>query len=78
MDHNLEITKKLTELTTERALYVAMFALILIGLAGVSTWAIITYTTNILLRIAGIALSWGVILVVLFVAFQKLGWEWWS
>jgi len=65
-------------LTAERVLHIAMFILILIGLAGMSTWAIITNTGNILLRIAGIALSWGIILLLLFVVFQKLDWDWWN
>jgi len=55
-----------------------MFALLLVGLCGITAWASYTYVGNDLLKIAGIALSWGVILLVLYVGFKKLGWEWWS
>jgi hypothetical protein len=37
-----------------------------------------TYVPNDLLKIAGIALSWGVILLILYVGFKKLNWDWWS
>jgi hypothetical protein len=30
------------------------------------------------LRIAGIALVWGIILFVLYVGFRALGWRWWE
>ena len=62
----------------ERALHFTMFALLLVGLCGITAWASYTYVGNDLLKIAGIALSWGVILLVLYVGFKKLGWEWWS
>jgi hypothetical protein len=31
----------------------------------------------LILEIAGIALSWGIILLVLYVSFTKLEWDWW-
>jgi hypothetical protein len=62
----------------ERALHLAIFILILVGLGGVSAWAAYKYVDHPILQIAGIALSWGVILLVLYVVFQKLGWDWWS
>jgi hypothetical protein len=31
-----------------------------------------------MLQIAGIALSWGVILLVLYAGFIKLEWQWWN
>lgn len=62
----------------EKALQAVIFILILAGLAGISTWAINAYVTNPLLLIAGTTLSWGVILLVLFVVFKELKWEWWT
>jgi len=65
-------------LTAERAIHFAMFALLLIGLGSVSAWACYTYLLDLILKIAGIALSWGTILLVLYVGFGALGWDWWS
>jgi len=66
-------------LTGERAIHFAMFILILVGLCGISAWASHSYLSgNTILEIAGIALSWGVILSVLYLGFRKLDWNWWS
>jgi len=65
-------------LTAERAIQFAMFILILVGLCGLSAWASYTYLSeNVILEAAAIALSWGVILLILYVGFKKLDWEWW-
>jgi hypothetical protein len=66
-------------LTAEPAIHFAIFTLLLIGLGGVSAWACYAYLSGTLvLEVAGIALSWGVILLVLYVSFGSLGWNWWS
>ncbi|NWF87655.1 hypothetical protein HXY32_07620 [Candidatus Bathyarchaeota archaeon] len=66
-------------MTAERAIHVAMFILILVGLCGISAWASHTYLNdNLILEVAGIALSWGVILLILYLSFKKLDWSWWS
>ena len=65
-------------LTAERAIHVAVFALLLVGLFAICGWATYIYIDNWILKIAGIALSWGIILLVLYVIFKKLGWHWWS
>jgi hypothetical protein len=50
-----------------------------VGLCGISAWYIsYTYVPNDLLKIASIALSWGVILLILYLGFKKLNWDWWS
>jgi hypothetical protein len=66
-------------LTAERAIQCATFLLILVGLCWLSAWASYTYLSgaHIVLEVAAIALSWGVILLILYVSFEKLGWEWW-
>ncbi|MEM3672652.1 MAG: hypothetical protein QW468_00280 [Candidatus Bathyarchaeia archaeon] len=64
---------------TERAIHFAVFLLLLVGLCAISTWASYTYLSEtLILEIAGLALSWGIILLVLYVSFKKLNWDWWS
>jgi len=66
-------------MTVERAIHVAMFVLLLVGLCGISAWASYTYLSEILiLEIAGLALGWGIILLFLYLVFKKLDWDWWS
>ena len=53
--------------------------MLLVGLTVLSAWAVYTYVnSNIALSIAGVALSWGIILLALYVVFKKLNWKWWS
>jgi hypothetical protein len=66
------------ELTAERAIHIAVFALLFIGSCSVSAWASYTFIGNDVLKIGGIALSWGIILLILYVSFKKLDWNWWS
>jgi hypothetical protein len=65
-------------LSAERNIHAAMFALLLVGLFAISGWGSYSYIDNWILKIAGIALSWGIILLILYVSFKKLGWHWWS
>jgi len=65
-------------LAGETAIHIAIFILFLIGLCGVSGYVIGTYAGNSLLAIAEIALSWGLILLVLYAAFTALDWKWWE
>ena len=63
----------------ERIIHIAVFVLLLIGFWSLSACASLTYlTANIILEIAGFTLSWGIILLVLYLGFKKLGWNWWS
>ena len=63
----------------ERLIHGGVFFLLLVGLTVLSAWASYTYLkSNLVLAIASIALSWGIILLVMYVIFQKLGWKWWS
>ncbi|MEM3695331.1 MAG: hypothetical protein QXJ11_05165 [Candidatus Bathyarchaeia archaeon] len=66
-------------MTTEKAIHFSMFLLLLVGLCGISAWASHTYlSNNLILEVAGIALSWGIILLILYLGFKKLDWSWWS
>jgi len=63
----------------ERAIHVATFILLLVGLGSLTAWASYTYLNEeLMLQVAAIALSWGVILLVLYVGFKTLDWSWWS
>ncbi len=65
--------------TGERAIHVAIFLLFLVGLCGISGYIIGAYSgNNSLLIIAGIALSWGLILLALYATFNALDWKWWD
>ena len=65
-------------LAGETAIRIGIFILLLVGLCGISGWIIYASTTNDLLRIAGIALSWGIILLALYAIFSALKWKWWE
>ena len=63
----------------ERVIHASIFILLLVGLATISMWISYTYIRhNLVLTFAGIALSWGIILLALYVCFKLLGWNWWS
>jgi len=63
----------------ERAIHIGIFILILLGLCSLGAWISYTYLPDqLVLEIAAIALSWGVILLVLYVSFKALNWEWWT
>jgi hypothetical protein len=65
-------------LTAEKGIHFVTFVFLLVGLCSVSAWVSYAYLQELILRIAGIALSWGVILLVLYMGFKKLDWDWWN
>ncbi len=62
----------------ERAIHIGIFVFLLIGLCSLSAWISYAYLTELILQIAVIALSWGVTLLILYVGFKALHWDWWS
>jgi hypothetical protein len=62
----------------ERFIHAAVFALLIVGLYIVSGWLCYQYIGELVLKIAGITLSWAIILLALYLAFKKLDWGWWS
>jgi len=62
----------------ERAIRIAIFVFMLIGLCSVIAWISYAYLKELILQIAAIALGWGVTLLVLYVGFKALDWNWWS
>ncbi len=66
-------------MNVERGIHAAVFILLLVGLCAVAGWVSLRYIANdFILKIAGIALGWGVILLALYVVFRKLSWRWWD
>jgi hypothetical protein len=66
-------------LGAERLIHAGIFFLLLVGLTVLSAWASYAYLkSNLVLAVASIALSWGIILLAMYVIFNALGWKWWS
>jgi len=68
-------------LGAERVIHATIFILLMAGLATLCLWAILDYIpfeTNKILFIAILPLSWGIILLVMYLSFSKLGWKWWE
>jgi hypothetical protein len=67
------------QVTAERAIHAAMFGLLLVGLCALSWWASYHYIQkdDLVLMVASVALSWGIILLALYLIFRKLNWHWW-
>lgn len=66
-------------LTAERAIHAAVFVLLLVGLFTLTGWVSYRYIVDeIVLQVSATALSWGIILLVLYVVFRKLTWRWWT
>jgi hypothetical protein len=67
------------KLTAERAIHACIFILLLVGLTVLSAWLSYNYLQdNLILVFACIPLSWGIILLAMYLSFKKLGWKWWS
>jgi hypothetical protein len=62
----------------ERAIQVTTFFLLLIGLCSLAAWVSYAFLKDLVLQIAAVALSWGVTLIVLYMGFRVLGWDWWK
>jgi hypothetical protein len=67
-------------LTAERGILGGIFALILVGLGILSAWLIYSFlwANNMIIAIALIPLSWGLILLVMYLAFRALDMSWWD
>lgn len=66
-------------MTAQRAIHLAIFVFLLVGLCAVAAWISYAYLAGtLILQVAALALSWGMILLVLYVGFEKANWDWWS
>lgn len=43
-----------------------------------AAWVSYAFLKDLVLQIAAVALSWGVTLIVLYMGFRVLGWDWWK
>ena len=62
----------------KKAIYFCAFIFILVGLFGITAWVALDQLQGTVLSYAAIAFVWGVTLVVLYVAFDRAGWDWWE
>jgi len=66
-------------LNAERVIHASIFVLLLVGLTVLSAYASYIYLhDNLVLLIACIPLSWGIILLAMYLGFKRAGWNWWS
>ena len=63
-------------MTAESAIHAVVFVLLLVGLCILNGGATYNYINDLILKIAGITLSWGIILLALYVTFKKADWRW--
>ena len=55
-----------------------MFVLLLSGLWVIGAWVTYNYLGDLILKVASIPLVWGITLLIMYVSFKKLGWNWWD
>ena len=67
-------------LTAERVIHGSIFVLLLVGLVVLSAYAsyIYLYDSRLVLFVAAIPLSWGIILLAMYLGFKRAGWTWWK
>lgn len=59
------------------AIYFFIFVFILLGVFGITAWVALD-NVQFPLSYAVIAFVWGIALAVLYLAFDKAGWDWWG
>ncbi|UCE96862.1 MAG: hypothetical protein JSV51_04555 [Candidatus Bathyarchaeota archaeon] len=64
-------------MTVKGAIYFFVFVFILVGVFGITTWVVLT-NVHPPLSFAVIAFLWGITLAILYLAFDKAGWNWWG
>jgi hypothetical protein len=64
-------------LSVKNAIYFFIFAFILVGVFGITTWVALDLL-DAPLSYAAIAFIWGIALAILYLAFDKAGWDWWE
>ncbi len=66
-------------MTAEKVIHASIFVLLLVGLTVLSAYASYVYLHGtIILLIASVPLSWGIILLAMYLGFKRAGWNWWS
>jgi hypothetical protein len=64
-------------LTVRSAIYFFVFIFILVGVFGITAWVAVDQVDTPL-SYAVIAFLWGITLAILYLAFDKAGWDWWG
>jgi hypothetical protein len=64
-------------LTVRSAIYFFAFIFILVGVFGITAWVAVDQV-DATLSYAVVAFLWGITLAVLYLAFDKAGWDWWG
>jgi len=63
----------------KNAIHFFVFVFILVGVFGISAWVALDQLRDTPpLSYATIAFVWGVTLAILYLAFDKAGWDWWG
>ena len=64
----------------ERIIHASIFFLLLVGVAALCFWVIsnfLSFQDNFILFLAIVPLSWGILLLLLYLVFSKMDWKWW-
>ena len=64
--------------TAERVIHALIFILLLSGLWVIGAWVTYNYLGDLILKVASILLVWGITLLIMYVSFKKIGWNWWD
>jgi hypothetical protein len=62
----------------KNAIYFFIFVFILVGVFGITAWVALDQFEGAVLSYAVIAFIWGITLAILYLIFDKAGWDWWS
>ncbi|UCG37318.1 MAG: hypothetical protein JSV64_03330 [Candidatus Bathyarchaeota archaeon] len=64
-------------MTLKSAIYFFIFIFILVGVYGITAWTSLNQLDSPL-SYAVTAFLWGITLAILYLAFDKAGWDWWE
>lgn len=68
-------------MAAKKVLYFIIFFLFLVGVCGLTAYAFAVAIKDPLtnpLFYAATAIAWGVVLLILYLVFERQDWEWWS
>ena len=67
-------------MVAKKVIYFIIFFLFLFGACGLSAYALYAPIEgkNPLFYAAATAITWGIILLILYMVFERQDWEWWS
>lgn len=71
------MVRRLFRLTLKNVIYFFVFVFIHVGVFGITAWATLSQV-DAPLSFAVTTFLWGITLAILYVAFEKAGWDWWE